>query len=371
MSPRRRRIVLGLALCISLGLGLVGAEWVLRAQTESIRNSEQVDPGLIEHDSQLGWRLASGWSGAHRHHDFEVRYVTDERGFRRMAVAGTSGPRVAFLGDSFTFGWGVGQGETFVERWTAVRPNPVVARNLGVPGTSTDQQVLLLEQRVLSRESLAPPPDVVVLVVCLINDLFDNMRAVPLQAPYGKPYFELEPSGLVLRNVPVVRDRPVAAEGQAALAMLIAPDGQAEPTGIKAWLGRRELCRRLGFFQPTFDLAPDYFKGRYARELDLFAALIERARQGVQARGGKLVVALLAGRSHAEDPESWSAAYQEHLRVEALERLRSLDVLTIDLASGLRAAAGGEGLRCYHPHEGHLNAEGHAQVARLLGTGLP
>ena len=119
-------------------------------------------------------------------------------------------PLVAALGDSFTFGFGVRDDETFVH-WLdeQVRPDGCVA-NFAVPGTSTDQQALLLERRLVHFH-----PSVVILVVYLGNDLVDIRRPYPVQASNGKPFFELGPQGLTLRNVPVPRQsQPVAAAKQ-------------------------------------------------------------------------------------------------------------------------------------------------------------
>ena len=370
MTRRRRLLLLTLIVGASLLLSLGAGEWILRAQTAHIQQSDQMDPGLIEYDGDLGWHLARNWVGHHRHYDFDVLYATDERGFRRVAGAGAGGRRVAFLGDSFTFGLGVGQGETFVERWAQGHAGPVTALNYGVPGTSTDQQVLLLEQRVLNPQGFGPRPDVVVLVVCLINDLFDNLRAIPLQAPYPKPYFELREGVLTLQNVPVPRDRKPDAAQQGDLSALIAPDGAAEPSGLTGWLGRRELCRRLGLFQPRFELPAGYFDGRYAKELALFEALVLRARARTEARGARFVLALLAGRSFVEEPEGWSAAFQEHLRTTLLARGTALGLTVVDLAGPLRQDYQASKARYFHPHEGHLNAEGHRKVAEALKGAL-
>ncbi len=72
--------------------------------------------------------------------------------------------RIAFLGDSFTFGWGVEEEEAFpwvVERLLRVNAQDGISveiLNLGVPGYSTFQQVALFEEKGLDFQ-----PDAVVL----------------------------------------------------------------------------------------------------------------------------------------------------------------------------------------------------------------
>lgn len=92
---------------------------------------------------------------------------TNDRGFRTPAFADRKAPgtrRIAVLGDSSTFGWGVEEFQTYpqrlatalAKRW-GVDPARVEVLNLGVPGYSTFQGRVLLERFALSLE-----PDAVV-----------------------------------------------------------------------------------------------------------------------------------------------------------------------------------------------------------------
>ena len=71
-----------------------------------------------------------------------------------------------------------------------------------MPGYSTDQEYLLVKERVVYFQ-----PDVILLVVYLANDLFDNTLPYPLQADNAKPYFENTDQGLTLCNQPVPREK--------------------------------------------------------------------------------------------------------------------------------------------------------------------
>jgi hypothetical protein len=116
-------------------------------------------------------------------------------GYRGPVVARRPAPgrsRVVMLGDSVTFGHGVGDDETFC---AALSRDPrLEAVNLGVPGYGTDQELIQLE-----REGLAFHPQAVVLNVCVANDFFDNVLPVALFDGHSpKPYFLAEGSGLRL-----------------------------------------------------------------------------------------------------------------------------------------------------------------------------
>jgi len=93
-------------------------------------------------------------------------------GFRDDGFQG--GPRVAILGDSYTFGYGVDQGESFpeqLERRLRARGIAIDVINGGVPGFGAREQRRMLEKHVL------PLKPALVLVAVYGNDLGDNVRS--------------------------------------------------------------------------------------------------------------------------------------------------------------------------------------------------
>ena len=101
-------------------------------------------------DSTIGWKLAPGAIDDETS-DFHVGYSIGADGFRTTTSdAGPDAPLVVFVGDSFTFGSGIADGETFVERVAAalgVRP-----LNLGMAGFGVDQMWRTLVRYGLERE---------------------------------------------------------------------------------------------------------------------------------------------------------------------------------------------------------------------------
>ena len=207
-----------------------------------------------------GWRLRPGWHGQTR----DGRTVRlNGAGFRGPAAgAGAAGRRrVVLLGDSLTFGTGVEDGETFAAQLAGLAPalEPV---NLGVSGYGTDQELLLLE-----REGLPLEPAVVVLDVCVGNDILDN--ALPVYVYDGatpKPYFTLEGRDLRLHDQHVrlggmalaarqLRERSLAFDallslaGGTARAPLDHEDGEhwgpRARTVLEHWPEAVELTQRL------------------------------------------------------------------------------------------------------------------------------
>lgn len=346
---------------LSLFLGLAATEWLLGYQAGQIARSERMEPGLIQFDSRLGWRMTPGWYGTHQHHDFNTAYTINGMGFRDDGELKTTKRRVAVLGDSFTFGLGVADGETFVACMNTIDASHHFV-NLGVPGYSTDQEYLLFEQ-------IARPvaPESVLLVVYLANDLFDNQRPFPMQADHGKPFFRLHAGELVLNNSPVPRAGKPATARKSSLSATILGDEYPEAPLLTRTLGKLDISHRLGLFQDQIQLPDSFFDGRFSDAITLFLALLD-AIQGNSDKKMELNIALLPGMSYITRPGSLSYQYQEYLRKTLVLKLAGKPgIRVIDLATAMRGDKNENSRRLwYFPSEGHLTPAGHEYVAKVL-----
>lgn len=121
-------------------------------------------------DDRVLWRHRPGWSGKHRG---EVDCTFNALGLRDSREVTSPKPasvrRVLLVGDSIAFGYELEADQTIARhleaRWTSP-PNRPEVWNAGVCGFATEQQTILLDE-------LAPAvePDVVVLLVCMNNDV--------------------------------------------------------------------------------------------------------------------------------------------------------------------------------------------------------
>lgn len=189
----RRRIA---ALALGLLVAPLAVEIGYRA-TRAEALGPTTNPRYVVHDPRLGWRYRPNVRERHRGSEFDVEITTNARGFRGddwVLETPKTRPRVLVLGDSFTFGWGVRDDETFSAQLARSRPAWNVL-NAGVSGYGTDQQLLLLEELLPS-----VAPDAVVVVFCE-NDRFENA----LDVVYGKskPRFVRRGGMLELSGVPV------------------------------------------------------------------------------------------------------------------------------------------------------------------------
>ena len=135
---------------------------------------------------------------------------TNSLGFRadaEFSPAGDGRPRVLFLGDSITAGDGCGNEERFTDLLAAELDAEVL--NLGMPGSGTDQQLLIFE-----RFGRALAADLIVWMIPAENILRNKVAARTAidrsgrQVLAPKPWFVLDGDGLELRGVPVPRERP-------------------------------------------------------------------------------------------------------------------------------------------------------------------
>jgi lysophospholipase L1-like esterase len=164
------RFGLVLASClVTLGLLEAGLRLV-PAWTQSTRD-ERFAFNPYRPDGALGFTLRPGVRVRHVDRDFAVTVSVNALGGRGperspSRPAGTA--RILLLGDSFAFGWGVEQEDSFgavLERRLTERVGPVEVLSAAVPGYSTDQHYIYLRTRGLELR-----PDLVLLATSE-NDL--------------------------------------------------------------------------------------------------------------------------------------------------------------------------------------------------------
>ena len=347
--------------------GVFFAEAALRWQQRRVGTSDRLEPGMVRYDAQLGWSLTPGWTGGHRHHDFSVSYHIDSEGFRRevpVDAGAPGGPITLVLGDSFTFGLGVNDDATFVHLLQAARVGGARYVSNAVPGYSTDQESLLLEQRMP-----VVRPARVLLVVYLGNDLFDNVLPFPLQVSSAKPYAAVNAGRLEIRNVPVPQERK-PREALDLLGAVWGPEPAQWPWRVRAEQ-HSELWRLLS---QSVVPEPDHresMRARYAPALAAFDLLLERIAGQCARHQIGLTVVTLAGQSYVKSPRSVSAQYQDVCREHVLATATKLGIGTIDVATLMRERYSRESGDWFHPHDGHLTVAGHQVVAALLEQTIP
>lgn len=193
MTRRAPIVIRRLALIVAgvLAAGLV-AELVLRTVDVV---PEVANPLYSFHQSDpvLGWRGRPDVRLRFRRDEFDTVVEHGPDGWRRPdpPPPADATRRVLFLGDSFTWGWGVAQGQVFTDRLQQRLPAVAIV-NRGVDGFGTVQEYLLLQRELATAHYDA------VAVMFFQNDVADDVDPKSGR----RPLFELEGNALVPRNQP-------------------------------------------------------------------------------------------------------------------------------------------------------------------------
>jgi hypothetical protein len=145
-------------------------------------------------DRYTGWRLwpyrSIVWAGG-------KTYRSNSQGFRADSEFASSDPRfkIAFVGDSYTFGYGVSYQETFPALVEKDSNSRIASWNFGMPAFGVDQIWLSARHQALP---LGPQ----LLVVGLVDIDFPRSQvSYRLAEGFNKPVFQLEGGRLVERTV--------------------------------------------------------------------------------------------------------------------------------------------------------------------------
>jgi len=148
------------------------------------------------HDAELGWRNIPNFVRPEMYGP-NTRLSIDARGFRAVpSPPAAATPRLSVIcsGDSFTFGVGVGDADTWCHHLTSIDAR-ISTTNMGQIGYGVDQAFLWYR-----RNASEVPHDVQVLA--FVSADFDRMRYATFMS-YGKPVLAIEDGNLVVRNAPV------------------------------------------------------------------------------------------------------------------------------------------------------------------------
>ena len=177
---------------VSVGLGL--SELILR-YSGIVR---EVGPPFTRYDPVYGKRLRENLRATRRSPEFHIRYSVNSLGYRGPEPERFPENPILFVGDSFTEGYGVSDGEEFPEliRRSLARRHgqlapPVVNAGIGNAGTGHWVKLLRLEGRRLD-------PRLVVLQFS-DNDFADNLREAMYRLEANRLLVELpvRPRGTV------------------------------------------------------------------------------------------------------------------------------------------------------------------------------
>lgn len=294
-----------------------------------------------QHDELYGWSHIPGAKGRFDTYGFDVSVEINEQGFRGPDVEtekDASKTRILVVGDSLVWGFGVQEEDTFIAEMAARCPNLEVI-NFGVSGYSTDQELLLFNER-----GKPLNPDIVVLVVAS-NDFSDNIRST-VNVYYQKPLYVLENRQLVLTNRPVPEPNPlvVLASSIARQSYLLTQLGRT----IQGLTLARETKAAPKEDKPKPERTAAPFPRTEAERMTTL--LIEAFLREVEASGARPAIVFNDARGYH------------------ITKLLGLDRMPVVQLEDLKLDPDPERYRL--PGDFHWNAAGHKEVAERILNGL-
>ncbi len=311
--------------------------------------------GFHSPDPTLGWIGTPNYRGRFNGHDFDVIVEHNELGLRRSAqdrpAANSDAETIVFLGDSFTWGWGVENDEVFTEQLQNKMGKTAKIYNFGVNAYGTAQELLIFD-----KYARLTQPDTVV-VMFFSNDLNDNAD----DKEGRRPWFERVDGNLIPRNQPVENPSVSAFKllGQKSVALAVIKyafhqisDAMAPEAGNKP--------------------APESSQASYAEEKwQLMNALLLKlqSRCAESTPACELRVAYIPWREEVIDfaAQGSSATAKRVGDISAAAGIPFLD-LTPGLYEAWQASSdkGQYATPIYLPVNGHWGPAGHAAAARLI-----
>jgi len=348
-------------LTVSAAIVVAGLEIALRilAPSEMIYPPEQGRGKASRFDPLLGWANKEGATTELKTPEFSATVTINSKGLRGREIPYERTPgtaRIALLGDSFAWGFGVSDDEALAPQLERALGGGVEVVNMGVIGYGTDQEALFYES-----EGRRYAPDLVLLVFCL-NDVENNVAA--RDRWYGKPLFVLEGDSLRLTNVPV----PAETEWDDWLKEFRPERATNDRVRFKrrfrayTFLTERyyKLRERLEIVRPG--LFADGFDPRREEAWRVTFRLIERLRRDVEAGGARFGVLLV--------PRLEQLRYSSWVRVNVTlgAYCEGAGIEFYDFLHAFRRAP--DGASMFFPVDGHWNAAGHRFGAEKLAEYL-
>lgn len=320
----------------SSALALAGAELVLRSVLES---SYDLHPrGLYSADAAVGYAPTPGFTGAFRREEFEHAVTIGRSGLRgeEPRPRRPETYRIVCLGDSFTFGLGVRDDETYprlLEQRLADRfPGiDVQVLNAGVPGYGTADELRFLESRIDLLD-----PDLVIVQFLAENDFNDNRQPA-------------------LGRVDV-RDGWLHA----------AEPPRPQPQRTIEWVKRhsvlaRTVSERAGYLAARLGLAAATDGNRFsAADAAQTIELLRQVAALAETRGADSLFVLATGQTSVVSEQSVPVR-----AAQVIERAaHAVGAGFLELTPALRAR--GDRFELYYPLDGHWTAAGHTAAAEEI-----
>lgn len=367
---------------VSFVFAIIVGEFLLRVFYEptpkTMDNFKLTKSSSYREDPDLGWLPRPNVQGEHnRPRSFESRYSTNSLGLRDREHAFEPGPgliRVVVVGDSFAWGYGVSDGETFADVIEQQTPGVEVI-NLGVTAFGLRQEITYFQ-----RLGIKFKPDI--LVVALVqNDIYELPDVASAAKTAENERIDAETSGSDPDTVSLFR-RLKQYLGKEVVTYRILVDAlNSSPTMVDLLLqlGLKEELAGLEALDPNIGTALKNYPPVVAAGWEKTFQQLRELKSYTDANGVRLVLALIPA-LQSVDPRSLnrSLSYsvfrpddfdvgKPYAIIEAFGTDVGIEVINA-LPVFVRAYDAGEAL--YLPGDMHFNAAGHELFAEEIAHHL-
>lgn len=344
---------------IAMSLSLALAEVVIRCcGVGKVKFEEKPRTGWvavpeevwIEYHPVLGWYSQKNKTSSLETSNFpRISIHTNSSGFRGMREYNSPKPagviRMAALGDSFVFGFGVEDDQAFPAILESQTPGREVM-NIGIPGYGIDQ--IYLSYREIAK---AYHPDIV-LIGIFPEDFWRATRSFA-DTGHVKPYFSLMPNGkLKLHNVPVPSRFSLNKDQFPSLRELTTLQKLLHESVLYRLAKRSlmKLSKNLRLIDP--DSTEEWLIGR-----EILHHLIADIR-----RDGSVPVLILM------PPQDWATSARKTSLEKSILRFAGIEkVKMINLKPVFLDAVAKDGLETYYiKNDWHWTPKGHQLAARTI-----
>jgi hypothetical protein len=304
----------------------------------------------VEHHPVLGWYSQKNKTAVLESPNFpEVDVHTNSAGFRGAREYSPEKPkgviRIAALGDSFVFGFGVQDAETFPALLESGDQNREVL-NLGVPGYGIDQ--IYLSYRDIARRY---HPDTV--LIGIFPESFWRCTRSFADSGHVKPYFSLSSKGkLTVHNVPV--PPPYSLNTNQFPPLL-------EQNALERILDKSVLYRLAK--KPLIKLAKNMrlIDPNSTEEWLIGRAILHQMIEDVRRDGATPVLLLMP-------PQDWAKSSRKTSLERSILRFAEREkVGLINLKPAFYDAVAKDGLETYYiKDDWHWTAKGHALAVQTI-----
>ena len=340
-ESRSRRVLFGLITVLlpvgfTLGITEIGLRLFWGGYYE-----KDVPPYSDRRHATRGWANLPNVRTTYGEPEFQNFVVHDSRGFRSQEVADHKSDdriRILVLGDSFAWGVGVENDETFSAVLERLDPRFEVI-NTGTNGYGTSQQLRLLEE-----EGLALDPDIVI-VAFFWNDVANSYKRTPAVSARAKP-----------ERRPKLRRRLGRVASRTYTYRLVSDRGKILRYRVKHALGVP--------LEETEFVGDEEREEAWRLELALLGEIDRLSRDS----GARTLIAIIPDQVQVQTDSQVLGLDEDDYAVQ--ERLLEFGarsgIAVLDLLPALRTAYQTDGVPLYYRWDRHLNRLGHERVAREI-----